>query len=90
MNPIDMSDHKESDERYQINKNDEVNVSDVIEDLNMGKLSSHENLENVEKEYDKRNRMDISDDKESAEIYERSKNYEETVNDVDEESDKRD
>ena len=36
-----MSDDKESDERDQISKNEEVKVSDVIEDLKLRKLSSH-------------------------------------------------
>ena len=44
-----MSDDKDSDERDQISKNDEVKMSNVIEDLKLGKLSSHKNLDNVEK-----------------------------------------
>ena len=62
-----MSDDKDTDERYQTSKNDEVNVSDVIEDLELGKLSSHKNLENVEKESNKRNRINKSNEKDSAE-----------------------
>ena len=37
---MDMSDDKESDERDQISKNDEEIVTDDIEVLKMGKLSS--------------------------------------------------
>ena len=39
-----MSDNKESDEREKISKNDEVKVSDFIEDLKLGKLSLQKNL----------------------------------------------
>ena len=53
---MDMSDDKESEERDQISKNDEVKFSDVIKDLKLGKLSSHKSLDNVEKECDKINR----------------------------------
>ena len=45
-----MSDNIESEEREQINKNDEVKVSDVVEDLKLGKLSSHKYVDNVETE----------------------------------------
>ena len=44
-----MSDNKDSDERDQISKNDEVKVYDVIEDLKMGKLISYKNIDNIEK-----------------------------------------
>ena len=44
-----MSDDKESDERDEISKIYEVNVYDFIEDLKVVKLSSHKNLDNVEK-----------------------------------------
>ena len=63
---MDMRDNRGSDKRYQISKNDEERLSDIIEYLKLGKLSSHKNLYNVEKEYDKINRMDVSDDKDSA------------------------
>ena len=46
---MDMSDDEESDEIDQISKNDEVKVIDNIEYLKLGKLSSHIDLENVEK-----------------------------------------
>ena len=49
INPIDMSDNKDSQGREQISKNDEVKVSDDTEDLKLGKLSSHKNMDNVEK-----------------------------------------
>ena len=48
-NQMDNSDDKDSDERYQISKNDEESVTDVIEVLKMGKLSSQKNIEIVEK-----------------------------------------
>ena len=82
-----MSDDKDSDERDHISKNNEVKVSDVIEDLKIGKLSLHENLDNVDKYSNKRNWIDMSDDKDSAERDQISKNDEETLTDVDEESD---
>ena len=62
-----MSDDKDSDERYQISKNDEEIVTDVIEVLKLGKLISQKNIDKVEKEYDKRNWMDMIDDEESDE-----------------------
>ena len=37
---MDMSDDKESDERYQISKNDEEKVTEDIEVLKLRKLSS--------------------------------------------------
>ena len=82
-----MSDNKDSDEREKISKNDEVKVSDFIEDLKLGKLSLQKNLDNVEKESDKTPLVDISDDKDSSEGDQISKNDEETFTDFDEESD---
>ena len=87
MNPMDMSDDKDSDERYQIIQYDELKVSDVIKDLKLGNLSLHKNLDNVEKESDKRKRINTSDDKDSTERDKTSKNYEETLTGVDGESD---
>ena len=52
----------------------------------MGKLSSHRYVDNVEIESDKINLVDMSDEKEPAERNEISKNDEETLTDVDEES----
>ena len=37
-------------------------MTDVIEVLKLGKLSLQKNIDNIEKEYDKRNRMDMIDD----------------------------
>ena len=79
-----MSDNKDSDEREQISKNDEVKVSDIVEDLKVGKLSSHRYVDNVETESDKRNLVDMSDEKGSVERYDISKNDDKTLTDVDE------
>ena len=43
-----MSDNKEYDERGQMSKNDEVTVSDTVEDLKVGKPSSHKYVGNVD------------------------------------------
>ena len=40
---------------------------DVIKDLKLLKLSSHKNLDNVDKESAKRNLMDMSEEKDSDE-----------------------
>ena len=48
---------------------------------NLKKLSSQKNIDNIEKEYDERNRMDMSDDKECDEIYQIGENDEEMVTD---------
>ena len=85
INMMDMSDNKESDEREQISKNYEVKVSDVIEDLKVGKLSSHKYVDNVETELDKINQVDIIDDKDSTKRYKISRNDEEKLTDVDKE-----
>ena len=82
---MDVSDNKDCDEREQIIKNDEVKVSDIIGDLKVGKLSSHEYVDTVEIESDKRNLVDMSYDKESAERDEIIKNGEEALTDVEEE-----
>ena len=37
-------------------------MTDGIEVLKLGKLSLQKNIDNIEKEYDKRNRMDMIDD----------------------------
>ena len=44
-----MSDDKKSDEREQISKNDEEKVTEDIEVLKLGKLSSQKNIDNIEK-----------------------------------------
>ena len=51
-------------------------MTDDIEVLKLGKLISKKNIDNIEKEYDERNWMDISDDKESDEIYQIGENDE--------------
>ena len=79
-----MSDNKESYEREHISKNDEVKVSDVIEDFKVGKLSSHKYVDNVETEPDKINQVGMSDDKDSSERDDINKNGGETFTDVDE------
>ena len=72
---MDTSDNKYYDEKEQISKNHELKVSDVIEDLKVGKLSQHKYVDNVETESDKRNKVDMSDDKDSYGRDEISKNY---------------
>ena len=69
-----MSDDNESDEIYQISKNDEEIVTDDIEGLKLVKLSSQKNIDNIEKYYFKTNWMDITDDKGSYEKAQISKN----------------
>ena len=69
----------------QISKKYEVKMSGIIEDLKLRKMSSHKYVDNVETKYNKRNLVDMSDDKDSFERYEISKNYGETFTDVDEE-----
>ena len=76
--------NKDSDEREQISKDEEVKVSDIVEDLKVGKLSSHKYVDNVETEYDKINIVDMIDEKGSVERDEISKNDEEKLTDFDE------
>ena len=61
-------------------------MSDIVEDLKMGKMSSHKYVDNVETESDKINLVDMSDEKDSVERDEISKNDDVTLTDVDEES----
>ena len=49
-----MNDNMESDKREQINKNYEVRVSDIVEDLKVGKISLHRYVDKVETELDKK------------------------------------
>ena len=42
-----MSNNKESNEIEQISNNDEVKVSDIIEYMKLGKMSSHKYVDNV-------------------------------------------
>ena len=60
---MDVIDDKDSDERNQIYKNDEERVTDDIEVLKQAKFSSQKYTDNIEKEYDERNRMDMIDNK---------------------------
>ena len=46
---MDMSDEKDSDEKYHISKNDKETVTDVMEVLKLGRLGSHIIIDNVEK-----------------------------------------
>ena len=80
----DTSDNMDSDEREQINKNDEVKVYDIVEDLKFVKLTSHKYVDNVETESDKNNLVDKSDEKDSVERDEIHKKYDVTFTDVDE------
>ena len=54
-------------------------MNDDIEVLKLGKLSSDKNDDNIEKESDEINWMDMSDKKDSDERYQIDKNYEERV-----------
>ena len=83
-----MSDNKDSDEREQIIKNDEVKVYDIVKILKVGKFSLHKYVDNLETEYDKINLVDMSDEKDYAERDKISKNDEEPQTGVDEESQK--
>ena len=51
-------------------------MTEDIEVLKLGKLSSRKNDNNIEKESDEGNRMDTSDDKNSDERDQIDKNYE--------------
>ena len=59
-----MIDDKESDERNQIDENYEDRLTDNIEVLKLGTLSSKRDIYNIEKEYDERNRIYMIDYKE--------------------------
>ena len=63
----DMSHEKDSDERYQMDKNDEERVTNDTEVFKLGKFSSQKNTDNVAKKYHERNKMDMIDDEESDE-----------------------
>ena len=76
INQSDMSDDKESNERDQINKNDKEKVTEDIEVLKLGKLRSQKNIDYLEKSYG-RNWMDMSNEKDSDERDQVSKNDEE-------------
>ena len=59
-----MIDDKESDEQNQIYENYEDRLTDNIEVLKLGTLSSKRDIYNIEKEYDERNRIYMIDYKE--------------------------
>ena len=61
---------------YTIKKTEDTEV------LKLGKLSSHKNIDSIEKYFYEGNCMDMSDDKDSYERYQISKNDEEKVTDV--------
>ena len=68
-NQTDVSNNKKSDGRYQISKIEEEKVTEDTEVLKLGKLSSHKNIDSIEKYFDEGNSMDMSDDKDSVERY---------------------
>ena len=71
-----MSDENESYEIYHIHKNYQERVTNDIEVLKLGNQGSQKYIDNIEKESDERNRMDMIDDKEYDEniIKEKAKN----------------
>ena len=74
-----MSDDKKSYERDHIRKYDEVEMTEDIEVLKLVKLSPQKNIDNIEKESDEGNQMDMSDDKDYDERYQIDKDDEEIV-----------
>ena len=58
-----MIDDKESNERDHIDEKKEETLNTDIEVVILQKLSSHKNIDDLDKGYDKINQMDISDDK---------------------------
>ena len=62
-NWIDMSDDKYPDEIDQIDKNNEERVTNDIDVLKLGNFGSKKNADNIEKESDEINWMDMIDDK---------------------------
>ena len=85
-----MRDDKDSDERYQIDKNDEERVTNDIEVLKLGKFGSQKNTDNVEKESDERNRMDVIDGKEYDERYQMVESKEDNLESEQSETDEKD
>ena len=73
---MDIRDDKDSYEIDKISKNDEQRVTDDIEVLKLGKLGSKKHDDNIEKEYDERNRKGMSYYKDSDERYQVDKNNE--------------
>ena len=66
---MDMSDDKYSDENNQIDKNDSEKETNYIQVLKLQKFGLQKKTDDVERESDGINRMDIIDDKESDERY---------------------
>ena len=64
-----MSDDKDYNKRYQMGEKDKERVTYDIEVFKMGNLSLQKNIDNIEKDYDERNRMVMIDDEESDERY---------------------
>ena len=73
---MDISDNKYSYEIDHISNNYKVKVTEDIEFLKLGKLSSQKHIDSIENIYDESNRMDMSDDKKSDEINRISNNDE--------------
>ena len=59
-----MSDDNDSYERYQIGENNEDILTNDIEVLKLGKLSLQKNIDNIEEESNKSDKIDMIDDKE--------------------------
>ena len=76
---INMIDDNEYDEKYHIGENKKDTLNTDIEVLKLQKMGLQKNIDYLEKEYDEKNHMDVSDDKESDERYQISKNDEEKV-----------
>ena len=62
-----MSDDKEYNVRYHMDKNDDERVTNDIEVFKLGKFGSQKNTDNVEKDSYEWNKMDMIDDEESDE-----------------------
>ena len=67
-NQINMIDDKKSGERAQVSENKEETLNTDVGVLKLVKLSLQKNKDNIEKEYDEINCIDMSDDKESDEV----------------------
>ena len=76
-----MIDAKESNEGIQICENDEDRLTEDIDVLKLGTLSSKRYIYNIEKESDLRNWIYMIDEKESDEIVQIGENYEDILND---------
>ena len=72
---------KESNEGIQICENDEDRLTEDIDVLKLGTLSSKRYIYNIEKESDLRNWIYMIDEKESDEIVQIGENDEDKLND---------